>query len=127
MDREGRKPIQPFECRYHGVEGNEYPLPNDTEEHTRLDNLQYMFRNLLGRNVVAPIGSRPTRILDVGAGSGRWVVEVAEEFPSATVTGLDLSPIDPPGNAPKNCEFMVDDLTDGLKFDDGSLDLVHSR
>ena len=127
MDREGRKLIQPCECRYHGIEGNEYPLPNDTEEHTRLDSLQYMFRNLLGRNVVSPISSTPTRILDVGAGSGRWVAEVAEEFPSATVTGLDLSPIDPPGNVPKNCEFMVGDLTHGLKFDDRSLDLVHSR
>jgi len=127
MDREGKQILQPFECRYHGIDGNEYPLPNDSEEHTRLDNLQHMFRILLGRNVLAPIGPRPTMILDVGAGSGRWVVEVAEEFPTATVTGLDLSPIDHSGKVPKNCEFVVGDLTDGLKFDDGSMGLVHSR
>src|SRR5271170_15722 len=111
--------FQPSDCRYHGIERNEYPLPNDSEEHTRLDNLHHMFRNLVGRNVLAPIGPKPMRILDVGAGSGRWVVEVAEEFPSATVIGVDLSPIEPPGKVPENCEFVVGDLTDGLKFDNG--------
>jgi len=86
-----------------------------------------MFSYLLGANILAPIGPKPTRILDVGAGSGRWVVEVAEEFPSTIVTGLDLSPILPHGTIPSNCKFIVGDLTDGLKFDDGTVDLVHSR
>jgi len=86
-----------------------------------------MFRYLLGGNILAPVGPKPTRILDIGAGSGRWAVEVADEFPSATVIGLDLSPIEPQSTIPKNCEFVVGDLTDGLKFDEGSVDLVHSR
>jgi hypothetical protein len=29
--------------RYHGIEGNRYPLPNDYEEVLRLDKLHYMF------------------------------------------------------------------------------------
>lgn len=58
---------------------------------------------------------------------GRWAIEVADQFPSAHVVGMDLSPIQPT-TVPLNCEFMVGDLTKELnKFNDGSMDLVHSR
>ena len=41
--------------------------------------------------------------------------------------GLDLAPIQP-DYVPSNCEFMVGDLRTELdEFDDGSVDLVHSR
>jgi hypothetical protein len=40
---------------------------------------------------------------------------------------MDLSPANPSYEVPDNCEFIVGDLTEGLDFDDGSLDLVHSR
>jgi ubiquinone/menaquinone biosynthesis C-methylase UbiE len=65
--------------------------------------------------------------VDVGTGSGRWVIEVADQFPSAKVCGVDLSPIHLDENDPKNAEFVVMDLTEGLKFEEGSVDLVHSR
>jgi len=54
------------------------------------------------------------------------VLEVADQYPGALVYGIDISPIQPtfvPGNA----EFLVMDLTQGLDFDDGSTDFVHSR
>ena len=66
------------------------------------------------------------RLVDVGTGSGGWVLEVADEYPGAKVYGIDISAIQPtfvPGNA----EFIVMDLTNGLDFDDGSTDFVHSR
>jgi ubiquinone/menaquinone biosynthesis C-methylase UbiE len=65
--------------------------------------------------------------VDVGTGSGRWVIEVAEAFPRAAVIGTDLSPIQPVDDVPHNAEFLVMDLTEGLDFDEGSTDLVHSR
>jgi ubiquinone/menaquinone biosynthesis C-methylase UbiE len=65
--------------------------------------------------------------VDVGCGcSGAWTIEVAEEFPAANVIGIDLSPVQA-NFIPKNCKFIVGDLTQGLVFDDGSMDLVHSR
>ena len=64
--------------------------------------------------------------MDVGCGSGKWCVEVANEFPSARVKGIDLSPI-LPRSAPLNVDFIVADLNNGLNLDDGSQDLVHSR
>jgi len=83
-------------------------------------------RNLLDGNVFAPISPKATNILDVGCGSGQWCLEVANEFPSATAIGIDLSPIQPDW-IPLNVEFIVADLNEGLDFDEGSYDLVHSR
>ena len=87
--------------------------------------MQLASRILLGGNVFVPL-TNPSKILDVGTGSGAWCAEVANQFPEATVLGLDLSPIHRV-DAPENCRFVVGDLNDGLKFDDDSMDLVHSR
>jgi ubiquinone/menaquinone biosynthesis C-methylase UbiE len=66
------------------------------------------------------------RQVDIGTGTGAWAVEVADQFPSAVVYGTDLSPIQPQW-VPENVEFRVENITQGLDFDDGSTDLVHSR
>jgi len=63
--------------------------------------------------------------VDIGCGSGLWGIEVAQQFPSATVYGLDLSLY--PREAPPNCRFIKGNLHDGLDFPDGMLDLVQSR
>jgi len=65
-------------------------------------------------------------IVDIGTGSGKWVIEVADEHSTARVIGTDLSPIQPT-EVPANAEFILMDLTEGLQFDDGSTDLVQSR
>ena len=58
---------------------------------------------------------------------GAWPIEVADEYPTARVVGMDLAPIQPQ-LVPPNCEFMVGDLTEDLEeFHDGSVDLLQSR
>lgn len=126
----GRRRYVPEGCvwlRYHGVISSKYPLPNDTEEVIRLDDLHYMFRCHLRRNIIAPIVRNPTLMVDFGTGSGRWPIEVATEYPKCRVVGVDLSPVSPSYEIPENCDFIVADINDGLDFDDGSVDLVHSR
>lgn len=102
-----------------------YALPNDEEEIQRL-NLNFVCRSILGASIIAPISPEPTNILDAGTGSGAWCIDVATQFPKARVLRIDLSPIQPE-NGPTNCEFLVADLNDGLKFPDERMDLVHSR
>ena len=46
-------------------------MPNDQEEHARLDELSDFFRAVHGGNIFAPINQEETKtILDAGAGSG---------------------------------------------------------
>jgi ubiquinone/menaquinone biosynthesis C-methylase UbiE len=66
-------------------------------------------------------------VVDVGTGSGLWALEVADQFPDAEIIGTDLSPVQPTDDIPQNCQFRVESLLDGLHFDDGSVDLLHSR
>jgi len=87
--------------------------------------MQFAFRELLGKNVFAPLSS-PREILDVGTGSGAWCVEVAHQFADANVSGLDLSSIHR-NDAPAYCHFIVGNLLEGLKFESECFDFVHSR
>ena len=42
----------------------------------------------------APL-SQPKKILDIGTGTGIWVLDMAEEYPNTTIIGTDLSPVQP--------------------------------
>jgi SAM-dependent methyltransferase len=131
-----------FKCvdrSYHGYSDAPYILPNDEEELERLQDIHYCMRRLLGKNVVVPISNDPELIgnlintikmliiVDIGTGSGLWVIDVADEYPNAQVIGTDISPTQPTENIPINCEFRLESCLEGLDFDDESVDLLHSR
>lgn len=67
-----------------------YSVPIEAEVVSRADFLHVMLRAALGANHLAPVAA-PAYILDVGCGSGRWVREMASEFPGARVVGLDIA------------------------------------
>jgi metalloendopeptidase OMA1, mitochondrial len=66
-------------------------------------------------------------VVDLGCGSGLWCLEVADEFPNVKVVGVDISPVQPIHDVPVNCDFLMDNLLDGLPFDTGSIDFSQSR
>jgi SAM-dependent methyltransferase len=51
---------------------------------------------------------------------------MADEYPSARVTGVDLSPIQPTF-VPPNCTFEVDDMTMPWTYNPNRFDFVHIR
>ncbi|KAI5843100.1 S-adenosyl-L-methionine-dependent methyltransferase [Morchella snyderi] len=113
--------------RYHRYKEGSYMLPNDETEQDRLDMHHHIFGLLLGGALhLAPIGENPQNILDVGTGTGIWAIEMADLHPSAKVTGIDLSPIQPKW-VPPNCTFEVDDAEMPWTYPADHFDLIHSR
>jgi len=113
-----------------------YVLPSDDQEINRLDFQHFMLRYTLRGNYAAPI-QQPHSILDVGAGTGRWAMEMAALFPNANVVGVDVTP--PPADRaaaslgagldtrPDNYAFVPGNILEGLPFADQSFDFVHQR
>ncbi|RDW81498.1 class I SAM-dependent methyltransferase [Aspergillus mulundensis] len=100
--------------------------PNDEREQERLDLHSHICNLTLGGELYrAPIKPDIQQILDLGTGTGAWALDMADLFPSATVTGTDLSPIQPTWVAP-NCRFEIDDFELDWNFSH-PFDYIHMR
>ena len=89
---------------------HDYGMPIDAAEQDRNDLQHYKFLLLRnGANYSAPISSEPTTILDLGTGTGLWAVEMADQFPSAQILGVDIAAVQPSW-VPPNCEFELLDI-----------------
>ncbi len=117
------------------IVGVPYTLPRDIEETNRLDFQHYILRFAFQGNYAAPI-SQPASILDVGTGTGRWAIEMAQTFPQARVIGMDVvqPAVDEAAERstgldlrPSNYQFMAGNVLEGLPFPDASFDFVHQR
>ncbi|KAF4418862.1 methyltransferase [Fusarium acutatum] len=113
--------------RYHSFRAGAYNFPNDDIEQEREDMKHAMVRLLSGQKLhFAPIDENPQNILDIGTGTGIWAIEMGEQYPSAHVLGIDLSPIQPTW-LPPNVHFMVDDVESPWLHPQNHFDYVHSR
>ncbi|MCJ1476471.1 hypothetical protein MMC13_005137 [Lambiella insularis] len=112
--------------RYHAYKAGNYPYPNDESELDRLDLQHHVITLLLdGQRHLAPL-ENPQTILDIGTGTGLWAIEMADKFPNATVTGTDLSPIQPTW-VPDNLRFEISDVESDWPYREDSFDYIHSR
>ncbi|KAF5017330.1 hypothetical protein F66182_10759 [Fusarium sp. NRRL 66182] len=103
--------------RYHQYRNGTYPIPNDDAEQNRDDMKHAMMLELTDDN--------PQKIIDLATGTGIWAIDVADKFPSASVIGVDLSPIQPTW-VPPNLRFIVDDIEDEWMHGH-DFDFVHMR
>ncbi|MCJ1432955.1 hypothetical protein MMC27_002313 [Xylographa pallens] len=104
----------------------DYPYPNDELEQDRLDLQHHVITLLLnGELHLAPL-ENPKRILDLGTGTGLWAIEMADNFPNATVIGTDLSPVQP-NMVPDNVRFEISDAESDWMYQENSFDYIHSR
>jgi len=88
-----------------------YVYPNDEMENQRLEFQNRILYDVLGgKHFFAPwtASNPPRRVLDVGTGTGEWAIDIADQFPLASVFGIDLSPIQN-NMVPPNVRFYVQD------------------
>ncbi|KAL0939152.1 UMTA protein [Colletotrichum truncatum] len=115
--------------RIHGrtyTQKTDYWGPNDDQQNEGLDLEHYWETLLLGDKLfLSPLGENPGKVLDLGTGTGIWAMDFADEFPSAEVTGVDISPIQP-GWVPPNCKFQVDDVEQPWTWTP-DFDFIHLR
>ncbi|HET8840983.1 MAG TPA: class I SAM-dependent methyltransferase [Ktedonobacteraceae bacterium] len=106
-----------------------YTLPKDLQDIHRLDFQHYMLRCAMRGNYLAPLDATSTHnVLDVGCGSGRWGIEMAQAFPNTQVIGVDLEPAGSEGvEIPANYQFQQANVLHGLPFADQTFDYVHQR
>ncbi|KAG8928129.1 hypothetical protein FRC00_001855 [Tulasnella sp. 408] len=118
-----------------------YMLPTDSGEHLRLDLQHEVVRLMLGGELyqtpelvkarLSPQENAKRRVLDVGTGSGKWAIEMAEEFPHADILGIDLVEpdilSDSTGRVPPNCSFQIADANKDMGTINSGYDLVHVR
>ncbi|KIM94449.1 hypothetical protein OIDMADRAFT_136312 [Oidiodendron maius Zn] len=103
-------------------------LPNDEFEQDRLDLQHHIFRMLLdgGLTHTVLLDDKPLEIIDIGCGTGIWAIEMGDDFPNASIRGIDESPIQPPW-VPPNVTFEIDDVTKTWLVKGSSIDFVHIR
>jgi len=106
---------------------SEYWGPNDEKMNEQLDIGHHMLTLMQdGKLFLAPIGPNPQKVLDVGTGTGIWAIDFADQYPSAEVIGVDISPTQP-SFIPPNLKFELDDVQLDWTYQPDSFDYIHVR
>ncbi|HEU5377870.1 MAG TPA: methyltransferase domain-containing protein [Ktedonobacteraceae bacterium] len=109
------------------LEESDYLLPKDKEEEYRLNFQHYALYQAIGSHYVAPIVEHVRLMLDIGAGTGIWPMEMAALFPQAQVIGIDIDPALFKPDLPENCYLRTGNVLSGLPFPDALFGYTHQR
>ncbi|KAG8761654.1 hypothetical protein FRC14_000038 [Serendipita sp. 396] len=129
--------LRKIDGRSYNVLNDSYFLPSDETEWERLDKQHIAFiiglKSLVPcsdvvKACLAPAPGVTRSILDLGCGTGIWALDMAREYPHASVVGVDLAPTPVEADStPPNCRFELDDVNMGLSHFYDSFDVVHAR
>ncbi|KAI4600809.1 hypothetical protein KJ359_012971 [Pestalotiopsis sp. 9143b] len=116
---------------FHAYKDGSYIFPNDQEELDRQEFQYVVIKHLMnGKLFFAPWTDEnpPQNVLDIATGAGHWAIEMGDKFPSARITGTDLSPVQP-RDVPANVRFFVEDSRDPWNWysENDQLDYIHTR
>ncbi|CEJ03906.1 hypothetical protein RMCBS344292_17879 [Rhizopus microsporus] len=117
---------------FHKEEASTYWLPKDEEEQMRLTGQHYAFKSLFEGNVLPSVTDaldfqKGINILDVGCGSGVWIMDMVQEYPNCTYHGCDIVNILYKNVDVKQFTFSKGNIIKGLPYEDNTFDFVHMR
>ncbi|KAG9294400.1 hypothetical protein G9A89_001905 [Geosiphon pyriformis] len=117
--------------RYHNVKRSRYYLPNDEKELELSHKIHKFTRGIWQSNFSSPIQEQlmkgGVRVLDVGCGSGSWIIDMAKQYPNCHFTAVDMSPLISRDSQPENVRFYEEDIIDGLSFPNETFHYVHMQ
>ncbi|CAG8562892.1 12843_t:CDS:2 [Ambispora leptoticha] len=116
--------------RFHNISNSAYAVPNDEEEAERLIRYHNAGKSIWGGLFKSPVEKKlkeGANVIDIGCGSGTWLIDMARKYPNSNFTGIDFSPIFPTDGIPSNAQFINYNLLDGLPFEDSSFDFIHQK
>ncbi|KAG1097848.1 hypothetical protein G6F59_001134 [Rhizopus arrhizus] len=112
--------------QYHNDQTSTYILPKDEIEQDRLNSVNEVACRYLTNSIEKSL-PKGAAILDIGCGTGCWVMEMAVNYPEHNFTGVDLSDMFPTTIRPENAKFELMNVLGGLPFDDNTFDFVNMR
>lgn len=100
-------------------------------EHVRLDNQAMGLAELMKGNLVHATLRNPSKILDIGCGTGIVTRHLAQQYPTATVYGIDISDVPTRPDTPGNITFINGDIQhlagSDERLKDGTVDYIFQR
>ncbi|KAK1831956.1 S-adenosyl-L-methionine-dependent methyltransferase [Podospora conica] len=114
---------------YHSERGNAlYWGANDADQLDTMDITHHNFTlGLDGKLYLSPLKDENIKnVLDVGTGTGIWAIDFADQHPSASIIGTDISP-EQSRWVPPNVRFEIEDCTDDWTFPPSTFDFIHMR
>ncbi|KZT01838.1 S-adenosyl-L-methionine-dependent methyltransferase [Laetiporus sulphureus 93-53] len=118
---------------FHSHVSSPYPLPVDAYEQHRQNRQHYLLRQVveanyanLVRHALRNLPGEQRHVVDLCTGTGKWVMDLAADYPHARIDGLDIVPIQT-RHPLKNVFFEMHDVTERFRYGDRTIDFVHAR
>ncbi|KAG0738677.1 hypothetical protein G6F57_012239 [Rhizopus arrhizus] len=116
----------------HNEESSTYWLPKDDEEQKRLTGQHFLFKEFFEGNISRSVREaldfeKGISVLDVGCGSGVWIMDMINDYPNCTYHGCDI--VDTTNKILKVDQFTYNygNVLVGLPYEDNTFDFVHMR
>ncbi|CAO3692914.1 unnamed protein product [Rhizopus stolonifer] len=117
---------------YHNEEKATYWMPKDDEEQQRLTGQHFAFKELYDGNLLSSVKKEldfetGISILDIGCGSGVWIMDMIYDYPNCEYHGCDI--VDTTNKILKidQFTFTYGNILKGLPYADNTFDFINMR